>query len=167
MSWVDDKPERTDLVRDLGPLVRSQKTEFRAAIEKHFFWTESSGLSAGEPNHQIGSATTGSCRAFFGTESQVSTALSDGQLMVTSDTTRLYALTSVSSVMIGSARAIHNQIISQNSGDQRVLVQSDLSTLGHGDGVFVISFPVEYSAPATSVVAQGVVVSKPYVALAA
>ena len=152
MSWIEDKPERSDLIRDFGPLVRSQKTEFRAAVEKHFFWTESSGLSAGEPNHQVASTATGSCRAFFGTASEVS-ASRDGQLMVTSDTTRLYALTSASSVMVGAAAAVTNPLTG-SSGNLRVLVQSDELSSNFANGTFNISFPVEYGAAPTQLVIQ-------------
>ena len=152
MSWVEDKPERSDLVRDFGPLVRSQKTEFRAAVERHFFWTESSGLSAGEPNHQVASTATGSCRAFFGTGSEVS-ASRDGQLMVTSDTTRLYALTSAGSVLLGAAAAVQLPLTGA-SGNLRVLVQSAQAATNYADGTHNIAFPVEYAAAPTHLVIQ-------------
>ena len=145
MSWIEDKPERSDLVRDFGPLVRSHKTEFRAGIEQHFLWTQSSGASAGEPALDASGATArGTCRAFFGPASEVS-AFKDGCLMVTSDTTRLVAITSADSVLIGSARAIVANPTTGLADNEQMLVQSDQGSAVFANGVRNVSFDTVYT----------------------
>ncbi|KKM91686.1 hypothetical protein LCGC14_1226010 [marine sediment metagenome] len=153
MSWPEDRPEGRDFVSDFGPVIHSHKTEFRAGLEKHFYWTDSSNASAGESRLTIGLTVTGSCRAFYDTESRVS-AFRDGALLVTSDTTRLYGLTSGSSFLLGSARAVHNPTTGP-VGSLRQLVQSDEVGTAHTDGSFNFTFPVEYSiAPALMITAK-------------
>ena len=145
MSWDESRPRRSDLVRDFGLVVRSHKTELRAGLEDHFYWTDSSAASAGEPRYAAGSTATGTARAFYDTESRVS-AFRDGSLFITSDTTRLYGLTSVSSVLLGSSRAVHNPLTGP-AADIRVLIQSDETTVGVSDGTANVSFPIEYEMP--------------------
>ena len=145
MSWDESRPESSDLVRDFGLVVRSHKTEFRAGVEQHFLWTESSGLSAGEPELDASGATArGTCRAFYGTQSQVS-AFRDGCLMVTSDTTRLFAVTETNSVFLGSARAITANPVFGLPDNNQMLIQSDQSNAMFGDGTFNISFVTAYT----------------------
>jgi len=145
MSWPEDRPEGRDFVSDFGPVIHSHKTEFRAGLEKHFYWTDSSNASAGESRLTIGATVTGSCRAFYDTESRVS-AFRDGALFVTSDTTRLYGLTSGSSFLLGSARAVRN-LDTGPSGSLRQLVQSEETTIVNLDGSFTFTFPTAYSDP--------------------
>ncbi len=143
MSWSESKPVNNDLVSEIGKVIRNQKAEFRAGIEKHFFWTEHSATSAGEPRL---SNTTGSARVFYGTESQVS-AFRDGSLMVTSDTSRLYGVTSSSSVLLGSINAIVSDGTSQDGQPgTRHLIQTQIITPSLGDSGH--DFPITYnSAP--------------------
>ena len=105
MPWRENKPDPDDKLNELGEVIRSQKTEFRSALEKHFFWTDSSNASAGEPRLSDGSANAGTARAHFAAESAVS-ADRDGKLFLASDTTRLFGLTSGESFLLGSQRAI-------------------------------------------------------------
>ena len=143
--WIEDKPERTDFVRDFGPVIHSHKTEFRAGIEQHFLWTQSSGLSAGEPALDAsGAAARGTCRAFYGTASQVS-AFKDGSLMVTSDPTRLVAITSADSVLIGSARMIVANPTFGLGNDEQMLVQSDQGSAVFANGTRNVSFDTVYT----------------------
>src|SRR2546425_1254032 len=91
--WRDDKPTASDIPNgDLASLLTTQKTAFHEAIGKHFYWTEASGASAGIPRLSDGSFGPGSARAFYGTASQVSGTNCDARLMVTSDTSRFYAV---------------------------------------------------------------------------
>lgn len=153
MSWPEDRPVGRDSVSDFGLVVRSHKTEFRSGLEKHFYWTDSSNASAGEPRLAISLTTPGSCRAFYDTESNVS-AFRDGALFVASDTTRLYGLTSGSSFLLGSARAVRNPTTGPVES-LRQLVQSDETTIGVGDGTHSFAFPTVYSiAPALMVTAK-------------
>ena len=72
MSWVENRPQGNDPLRETDELLRSQKREISVGVGKHFFWTESSGASAGEPRLSLGSNGPGSARAFYGTQSQLS-----------------------------------------------------------------------------------------------
>lgn len=106
MTWVENKPQANDPLREIADLLRSQKSEISVGVGKHFFWTESSGASAGEPRLSLGSNGPGSARAFYGAQSALS-AQPSGKLFVTSDTSRLYGLTSSATTMLlGSAQAI-------------------------------------------------------------
>src|SRR5574341_1414210 len=105
MAWQENKPTGTDLLKELPAFLRSQATTIRTFLEQHFYWTQSSGASAGVPLLSDGSAGPGSARAFYGPQSEVSAAPS-GKLMVTSNTSRLFGLTSDSSHLLGSRLAI-------------------------------------------------------------
>ena len=155
MTWPESKPVQGDLVSDLGSVLRSHKTEFRAGLEKHFYWTDNSNSSAGEPRLSDGSFGPGSARAFYGTASEVS-AFRDGSLMVTSDTSRLFGLTSGASVLLGSSRAIvsDGSAIAAVPGSRR-LIQSGLTFASLGDSGH--SFPTAYSSVPPSMLIQRIV----------
>lgn len=141
MTWDENKPRLKDLILDIGPVLHSHKTEFRAGIEKHFFWDESSGASAGEPRLSDGSLGPGSARAFYGAASEVS-ANRDGGMMVTSDTSRLYGLTSLSSAGIGGSLAVIDYSAATIPTNKRNLVQS--GTVAEDTGSYTTAFPTAY-----------------------
>lgn len=153
MSWDESRPRRSDLLRDFGLVVRSHKTEFRAGIEDHFYWTDSSGASGGESRLTIGLGVMGSCRAFYDVESNVS-AFRDGSLYLTSDTTRLYGLTSVSSFLLSSTRAVRAVTTGALGTGLRVLIQSGEET-SVSDVSVGISFPTAYGAPPSVMITAG------------
>lgn len=132
MGWQERKPVATDVPNlELPSLITSNKLVFRQAIEKHSFWTDSSGASVGLPRLSDGSFGPGSARAYFDTQSQMS--ISDasqkamkGRLYITSDTSRLFGYASeTTSTLLGSVNAIVYQIASQATAatNTRVLVQ--------------------------------------------
>lgn len=148
MSWVESTPLSTDRLGDLGHRIRSNKTALRVGLDKHFFWEDSSGASAGVPRLSLNTGP-GSARGFYGTASQVS-AWRDGALMVTSDTSRLHGLTSASSALLGAINALtyySSATITQNS---RVLPQTGLTTVSSA-GTVSVTFGTAYGAPPLSV----------------
>ena len=155
MTWPESKPVQGDLVSDIGSVIRSHRTELRAGLEKHFFWNDNSNSSAGQPRLSDGSFGPGSARAFYGPQSEVS-AYRDGSLMVTSDTSRLFGLTSDASVLIGSAQAV----ISDGTGVAAVaghaqMIQSGLTFASLGDSGH--SFPSTYASPPKTMLIQRIV----------
>ena len=95
-TWEELKPAGGDLLSELPSVLTNNKVAFRTAVEKHSFWTDSSGVSAGVPRLSSNSFGPGAARAFFDIASSASTALSTtkplgGRLYVTSDTSRLLA----------------------------------------------------------------------------
>ena len=147
MSWDETLPENDDQVKGIGGVLRDRKADFRAALERHFYWTDSSNASAGVPRLYTASADTGSARAFYAAESAVS-AHRDGTLFVTSDTTRLVGLTSASSVLLGAGRAVH--LSATSASNHYVLVQhghviTEISTSLLTDKSYSIAFPITYN----------------------
>jgi hypothetical protein len=154
MAWQEGRPKGTDIPNaELASLITSQKQTFDSYIGKHFYWTESSGLSAGIPRLSDGSAGPGSARVFYGTASQVSAVPNmSGKLMVTSDTSRFYALQSTQSNLLGGVSAIAYSgagasaaTVTQNT---MYRVQSSLTTVNIGSAgtVLKITYPTAYNA---------------------
>lgn len=110
-QWHETKPASNDLLAEFPSVMTDQAIAFREAIEKHSFWTDSSGLSAGQSRLSDGSAGPGAARAFFDVASNLSSTLSTtlplaGRLYVTSDTTRLYGYTSDTTVLLGAKNVL-------------------------------------------------------------
>ena len=112
MVYREDKPAPTDPLSDFPSTLTANAIAFREAIEKHSFWTVSSGLSAGIPHLSDGSFGPGACRAFFDVASNMSTTLAAtkplaGRLYVTSDTSRLVGyMSSAATTLLGSKNAV-------------------------------------------------------------
>src|SRR5438270_159642 len=104
VTWRESKPITTDPLSEFPSVLTAQAIAFRQAIEKHSFWTDASGLSAGVPRLSDGSAGPGTARAFFAIASSASTALGAtkplaGRLFVTSDTKQLVGYLSSTSTI--------------------------------------------------------------------
>jgi len=150
VTWLEKKPEPGDIPNaDLASLLTSNKQAFDGAVGKHFFWNESSGASAGIPRLSDGSFGPGSARAFYITQSQVSSATSrDALLAVTSNTSRLFAMTSTASVLVGSKNAVVAGAPSAATitAGCRILVQSGSSGgLTQAGSPWIINFPIAYA----------------------
>lgn len=110
-NWNENKPNPNDIPDEtLASLLTTQKQAFREGIEKNLFWTDSSGLSAGQPRFSHGSFGPGAGRAFFGPESQLSSNASaikplNGRLFITSDDSHLYAFTNGHTPLLGGVHA--------------------------------------------------------------
>lgn len=110
-NWNELKPGAHDPLSEFPSAVTTNAIAFRTGLEKHSFWTDSSGVSAGIPRLSDGSFGPGSFRAFFAPLSSLSTAASTakplaGRLYITSDTSRLYGFTSTGTVPLGSRNIV-------------------------------------------------------------
>lgn len=102
--WDESLPVGSSYLSDLAPLWRSVKTSVDAALRDHFYWSDSTS-SAGEP--RFSTTTPGSCRAYYGPRSAVSTPGRVGSLMLVSDEWRLLVFAdSGESVVVGSRAGI-------------------------------------------------------------
>lgn len=84
----------------LGPQdFQSVKTTFQQVLDSEHNFPSTGGAGSGA--HRLGSA-----RAFVGTASQVSSSDTDGRFMITSDTSRLYHVSSATTMLLGSRFAV-------------------------------------------------------------
>lgn len=126
--WNELKPSATDPLSEFPSAVTTNAVAFRTGVEKHSFWTDSSGASAGITRLSDGSFGPGGFRAFFDVVSSLSTALSTskplaGRLFIASDTSRLYGFTSAGTLELGSRNVI------VNIGSSAATIQSNVRTL--------------------------------------
>jgi len=158
VNWRDTKPTSGDLLSELPSVLTNQQTAFRQAIEKHSFWTDSSGLSAGIPRLSDGSFGPGAARAFYGTASQVSAINVNAKLMITSDTSRFYVVGSGLSALIGGKNAVVSGTPDSLAimAGCRVLVQSSYVTNVTTVSASVATYPIAYAvAPVIMLTAAG------------
>lgn len=151
MAWNPLKPAIGDPLTDFPSAISNNKIAFREALERHFFWRENSGLSAGIPRLSSGSFGPGSARAYFATASKISsltTIANSGRLFVTSDTSRLYGLHSGASTLLGGLNMVMSfgSSIATIQSNTRWLVQSGSSAGLNGIGTsYTIVFPTAYA----------------------
>lgn len=151
MLWQELKPGPNDPLSELPSVLTGNAIIFRQSIEKHSYWTDSSGVSAGITRLSDGSFGPGAARAFFDTQSNLSTTLSatkplTGRLYITSDTKRLYTFSSSgATVWLGGKNTMvylggSTATIQSNT---RVLTQiGSVSTI---PGSSTVTFPTAYS----------------------
>jgi len=163
MAWTEVKPTASDPLRELPSVLTAQAIVFRQNVEKHSYWTDSSGVSAGDMRLSDGSFGPGSARAFFDVESNVSSTVSAvkplaGRLYITSDTSKLYGYSSGNSILLGGNNALVWQPSAATiTSNTRVLVQTGILSGQTGGAVIGISgntiaFPIAYSVvPAVQV----------------
>jgi len=149
-NYIESKPIGTDLLTELPSLLTSNAIAFRQNVEKHSYWTDSSGVSAGDMRFSDGSFGPGAARAFFDVNSNVSSQISatkpmSGRLYIASDTSRLYAYTSDRTLPVGGARAIvYRTSAATIQSNVRVLVQVGTQT-NVTTSTQTITFPTAYS----------------------
>ena len=93
--WNENTPSGPQSMNSGDDAMRSIKTALRTGLDDEHNWPAAGGSFFGY--HRFGSA-----RTFYGTQSQVSSSGTDSRLMVTSDTSRLFAVGSVSTVLLGT-----------------------------------------------------------------
>ena len=98
ISWNEGSPSDTDSAGLGDDQFRSLKSSIRVGLDGEHVWP-SGGGDAGV--HRLGSA-----RAYYGTESLVSSVGTDGRIMQTSDTSRLFHVGSAGTSLIGGATAL-------------------------------------------------------------
>ena len=93
--WNENTPSGPQSMNSGDDAMRSIKTALRTGLDDEHNWPAAGGSSFGY--HRFGAT-----RAFYGTQSQVSSSGTDSRLMMTSDTSRLFAVGSVSTVLLGT-----------------------------------------------------------------
>lgn len=128
--WNEAAPAETD-VADAAP-IRSIETSLRniLAVEHNF-------PSATGPN--FGYHLLGSCRAFVDVESNVSSAGTDGRLMITSDTSRFFHVGSTGTMFLGGQNVISAG--SQPPGGQKFYWAEEFGVVGALTNSQTITFP--------------------------
>lgn len=99
INWDETKPSGTDSVAIGDDQIRSDKIALRSALAAEHTFSASGGANTGA--HALGSA-----RPFYDVQSNVSSTGSDGRLMLTSDTSRLFGVGSGGTVFLGGATVI-------------------------------------------------------------
>lgn len=99
VTWDETKPAGGDSLAIGDNQLRSDKTALRNALAAEHNFDASGGANTGY--HVLGSA-----RPFYGTQSAVSSTGSDGRIMLTSDTSRLFGVGSAATAFIGGPTVI-------------------------------------------------------------
>ena len=150
--WDEAAPADGDNAGQGDDQIRSIKTSVRVGLDSEHLWP-SGGGDAGA--HRLGTA-----RAFYGTQSRVSSSGTMGRLMVTSDTSQLYHVGSNGTMFLGSARGIeHNDLPPQTS---RWQVVSGVVSVIAGGTLSVAGLPFG-ARPLVMVSVQSVGIASGYV----
>ena len=94
IGWDNTSPADTESAGLGDDRIRSLKTSLQEGLDNEHNWASGGGANTGY--HRLGSA-----RPFYGTQSAVSSSGSDGRLMLTSDTSRLFGVGSGGTVLLG------------------------------------------------------------------
>lgn len=124
--------------------IRSILSNIRGGLGAEHVWPTSAG-NAGV--HKPGSAV-----AFYGTASQVSSSDTDGRIMVTSDSTNLYAVHSAVTTLIGGRYAVFGEksylqadtSVLTSKVTQHWLLQTGVSVMSTGTVGSLITFTTTY-----------------------
>ena len=163
-TWKSNRPSDEEQIKDLGPLMQSNRSALNSAMQQHIHWSDETA-NTGSLLTASGSSFTGTARFHYGTESQISQPdKGDGSGMVISDTTRVGAFVGGAYVPLGGSRHIvglhwgyadtwnRHYGIAQNSkmytqiGAQLIL-DADASSAD-------VTFPVAYSSDDVKVFIQ-------------
>jgi len=98
-TWDENDPADADVVGTGAADIRSTKTNLRGALDSEHHFASAGGAGMGA--HRKGSAV-----AFYGAASAVSSSDTEGRLMLTSDTTRLYHVASAITHFVGGRFAV-------------------------------------------------------------
>lgn len=99
IGWDENSPPDTESAGLGDDRIRSTKSSVRQTLDSEHNFPSTGGDSVGY--HRFGSA-----RPYYGAQSLVSSSGSDGRLMLTSDTSRLFAVGSGGTSFIGGATVI-------------------------------------------------------------
>lgn len=99
LLWNENAPADTDSAGAGDDEIRSLKTSIRNGLAAEHAWPSATGSGFGV--HLLGSA-----RAYYDVQSNVSSAGTDGRLMVTSDSSRLFHVGSQGTMFIGGQSGI-------------------------------------------------------------
>lgn len=130
--WNEAAPADTDSAGAGAAEIRSDKTSIRNAMGSEHFWP--SGGGAGVGVHLLGSA-----RPFYDVQSNVSSSGTDGRLLVTSDSSRLFHVGSAGTMFLGGQTSLSAG--SQPVGGQRFYWAVEFGAATMDVGSTVVTFP--------------------------
>jgi hypothetical protein len=138
IGWDEAAPANTQAASLGDDAIRSMKTNVAGGLGTSMYWPGTGGGSAAS----AGIMKPGAARAFYGTQSQVSAAQT-GQLMLTSDTSRLYEVGPAGGLMLGSGSGVDGP--SHPGTGVRWVVNSGVTVAGSGTtqayGAAYVSIP--------------------------
>lgn len=135
--------------------LRSLKSSLAIGLSNSMYWPGSGGGSAAS----AGQMKPGVARTYVGTQSQVSSTNTAGSLMITSDTSRLYAVGPAGVQFLGSSRMVE---FSDPPAVNKRWVMSN-GTVASGA---IITFPQSYDTTPTLFVSLQTTTTYPIVAFA-
>lgn len=134
LTWDENSPPDTEVVGLGDDRMRSIKTTTRTGLDDEHNWPSAGGAGVGA--HRYGSA-----RPYYGTQSRVSSDGTDGRLMLTSDTSRFFGLTSAGTVFIGGQNVISAFTAPSTLPQRHQWVQSHGTGITSASGNTVLTFP--------------------------
>jgi len=122
--------------------IRSLETTIQQVLDSEHNFAASGGANTGY--HRLGSA-----RAFYGVESTVSSSGTDGRLMVTSDTSRLFHVGSVGTMFLGGqASALLNTAVNGYTLGQQSYWATEIGNAGpDSNGSVTLTYSAFSAAP--------------------
>lgn len=139
IGWDEAVPSDSENAGLGDDRIRSIKTSARIALDDEHLWPSSGGSNVGA--HRLGTA-----RVFIGNQSLVSSSGTDGRLMFTSDTSRLFGVGSGGTVFLGGPTVLSLGTFGQAGGPtQRHHWVAEVggldSTLTTASGYTTVTFP--------------------------
>lgn len=112
VGWDENIPYETESLGLADDRIRSIKTSVRVGLDDEHNWPSAGGANTGY--HRLGAG-----RTFVGAQSTVSSSGTDGRLMQTSDTSRLFGVGSGGTVLFGAATMLSAASFPGGSAPQR------------------------------------------------
>jgi hypothetical protein len=109
IGWDESLPSDSESAGLGDDRIRSLKTSLRIGLDGEHVWPSGGG--------DVGVHRLGSARPYYGAQSLVSSTGTDGRLMVTSDTSRLFHVGSAGTLFLGGANVL--SVGSDPPGGQR------------------------------------------------
>ena len=147
IGWNNNKPANADLFGTLDDNIRSTKSNLQGALDAEHVWSSVSQLAG---HHRAGSA-----RVFYGAKSAVSSSDTDGRMMATSATSRLYYVGSdMSTFRVGMSTGLTARSLSSTQSTvggrvsrlSRHLISVDSISMATDQHAGVWSFPANSQA---------------------
>ena len=134
IAWDESSPPITEAAGLGYARIQSDKTSTRMGLDAEHVWPSAGGLSG---QHRFGSA-----RPYVGTQSRVSSDGTDGRLMLTSDTSLLFGMSSVASMFLGGVASLSIDSFPGGAAPQKHRwVLSAGTSQAAGTGVVTVVFP--------------------------
>lgn len=137
IGWDEGSPQGSDSLGQGDEVIKSLRTSIRVGLDGEHIWP-SGGGDAGV--HRLGSA-----RPYIGAQSLVSSTGSDGRLMLTSDTSRLFGVGSGGTSFIGGPTVISAGSYPGGAPPQRFYWAMEFGIGQTKSGLTNITFPSTYS----------------------